>query len=387
MKNLGFIAVLLAGTVFLFVSFLPRVRFADPDMGKLSNAKHCFHDEIYLGQSDNDVLMFGASRTGRAASYDAIGKFYSLVDSSPLKLFKFQTAWANPDMDYFIFRDYLENNPAPKLVMVELMPALRKPPPVRYVHPFFSSMAPFYLYLDVLRPNKFKTSYLFNLSDFTRLFLRHIDLSLTNLLVANHYFVVPRENDCHDPVPPRTENFGAKPARDRQQKAFDYETLLEMETAKLARMVGSEDVGHIDALVRGYQDKDRKEFDALRSRQMIYRVKRLGKDWQTRPLERNLFEDESAEWDLGYYRRMAQLARSHGVEIVFYILPSLLDPAYPEAKIQDLERKLDARVEMLPFPDLRVSYHFYRDVTHVSPYLHDLYGVWFASLISERLKD
>ena len=387
MKKIGFFIVLIAGTVFLVVTFLPRVRFADPDLGKLSVVKHCFHDEIYLGRSDNDVLMFGASRTGRAASYDAIGKFYSMVESSPLKMFKFQTAWANPDMDYFILRDYLENNPAPKVVLVELMPVRRKPPPVRYVHPFFSGMAPFDLYFDVLRPNNFKTSYIFNLSDFIRLLLRHIDLSLTNLLVADHYFVVPDENDCPNHLAPRPDNVLRTSAGNQRQQAPDYETLLDAETANLAQKVGTQNVGKVAALIRGYKDKNAIGFDPVRSRQMINRVKRLGETWQSRQLERSLSEDGAAEWDFQYYRRMVRLARNHGVEIVFYILPSLLDPAYPEAKIHELEGRLNANVEILPFPITRVSYHFYRDVTHVSENLQNLYGIWFASLVSERLRD
>ena len=248
-------------------------------------------------------------------------------------------------------------------------------------------MAPFDLYLDVLRPNHFKTSYVYNLSDFTRLLLRHIDLSLTNLLVADRYFVVPGENECPDHHPPSPENTGTKSIKDRQKRALVYDTLLESETANLEKRIGRKNVGNVAALINGYKDENAINFDPARSRQMINRVKRLGKGWQSRPPERGMFEDAVSEWDLRYYRRMVQLAKSHGVEIAFYILPSLLDPPYPEAKIRQIERQLDASVEILPFQDLRVSYHFYRDVTHVSENLHDLYGVWFASMVSKRLKD
>jgi len=385
MSKLGLIMALMTGVIFVVVSFMPAVRFADPDMGKFSNAKHCFHDEIYLGQSDNDVLMFGASRTGRAASVKAITKSYSLVESLPVRVFKFDFAWANPDMAYVMFRDYLDNNPPPGLVMVELMQVRRKPPPVRYVHPFFSTLAPIDLYLDVLQPNNIKTSYFFNLSDFARLLLRHIDLNLTNLLVADNHFLVPENNDCINHYPPRPQGVNQQASTGRPDNSARFKQLIKNKTARLARKVGMNNIGRNAALKRGYSDSDRQDYDPARARQMITLIRRLGPEWPSRQWKRYEFEQGAGAWDIEYYKKMVQLAESSGVEIVFYILPSLLDPEFPASQIQEIETRLGASVVMLPYSSVRVSYHFYRDTTHVGVQLRDLYATWFASEISKRL--
>ena len=373
MKHTATLLVFIAAcTLFLILSFQPRFRFADPAPIAPGPKFHCYHRIIYSGEASSDILFFGASRTFRAVNADKISARLSRASREELSLQRFHTGWSNSEIVYFMLRDYLTNNPKPRILMVELTPDRPKPPPVRYVHPMLPSLAPFDLYTDVLKPNEYVRSWLFNLSDFSRLMFQHLELSLNNLLVGDSFFLVPTEVECgNDSASAMTV---ANDSVEDLQTEMEFQAGIRREYRRLLREVGEANVGERQSLMKHYAD----------NKPVTRFAKRIGEAWLDRRF-RFGFEKHAGQRALDYQKRIVDLATTYDVDLVFYWLPTLFEPRLPAAKQLDMAEYLGAPLIALPYPMTRVSYHFYRDPKHVAKEAQDLYAAWFAHEISRRL--
>ena len=199
LRRLCLLSVLVLGALFVAVSFEPRVRLADPNPDQELDAYrdyHCYYDRIYTGEAATDVFVFGASRTFFAARPDYIERAYRAVAGDDVSVAVYAPRWPNAEIGYLFLRDYLENNPAPRRVLIELTTNAVRSEPVGYLHPLFANLASPDMYGDVLASWDFIPGPLFAVSAALLLLIRHIDLSLNNLLVRNHSFRVPDGDNC-----------------------------------------------------------------------------------------------------------------------------------------------------------------------------------------------
>lgn len=362
--------LLLVGVAYLVASFHPRLRFADPTPDEPLEVKRnypCYYDEIYGDTPGRDVLYFGASKTHHAIDAHLIEAFHAAVSNEKLKAFAFDTPNSNPEIVYFMFRDYLANNPAPEMALFELTSIFPLPPPIRYIHPLFADLAPPYLYLDVLRPWSIVKHGLFAVSDFLRLFIRHIDLSLSRLLIADVRFIVPPGDNCEPPdrAPvPALENAGQ----------YTYAQLLDAEMERHANTLDPDTIGDKAALLEAYAGDTRiTDFINSWSEKRLAMYEREFWFGGRRMKERSLY----------YYRKIVELGREHGVDVAFYFLPNVHSPPPTDDAIQRTGEMLGAPVHTLPYRHVQVSYHFYKDAAHVKPAMRPAFAIWFASLFDQ----
>jgi hypothetical protein len=364
--------ILFVAAAFIFNSFQPRVRFGQPGTQfsgvRKSSIYSCYHDKIYLGNSDSEILFFGSSATGHAIDGNEVMTTYESVTGKSLDAFVFHTPWSNPELQYFFFRDYLANNPAPEVGFFELTKVKALPNQVRYIHPLFSDLAPPYLYLDVLHSWGFVQNRLFATSDFLRLFIRHVDLILSRLLVADSKYAVTRKDNCSG------KDFARDPVVDTPR--FDsFQEILEAKLEAVQLDISEQRIGHADALLNSYEGNP---FMRKAVERAIVKFgdsdawPNTGHFWRQGPL---------SERSMDYYRRIAALARAHDVKIAFYFLPELLFPEPPAEQVEELAGTLGAPVYLLPFKHVKLSYHHHRDPAHISAKFTPAYSAWFASLI------
>tara|TARA_R110002072_G_scaffold296093_1_gene467650 strand:+ start:3818 stop:4939 length:1122 start_codon:yes stop_codon:yes gene_type:complete len=367
-KIASLLIVVLTGLAYLYISFQPSMRFADPSPNaRLDYVRNyaCYHDRIYLGTSNMDALFLGSSPTFRALDTDLAEQAYNRVHGERPDFFAFGTGWGNPALNYFYFRDYLANNPAPKVALIEVTPIARMGSKPRYVHPRTPDLAPTYIYFDVLDSWSFVRHKVFAISDFLHLLIRHIDLSLGKLLIADYKFSVPEGDNC------ATEN--ASDYWDDFKVAADisFEQMLASEVDKVTPDIPSNTVGTLDGLLKEY-----KEDDSM--------LELLKKPWiQKVPLWTT---HEGRERNLDYYRRIVALGAKHSVKGAFYIIPSVLRPEPAENQVRQLEEELGAPLFLLPAEYAKVSYHHYADRAHVTPDFRPAYAVWVASLFDNLVK-
>lgn len=374
-RTIFLLAILVAVTSYTYVTFQPRMRFAQPGpsremMKALCGKYHCYYDQIYLGQSRSDTLFFGSSQTGEALDPKLVMNAYHAVKNERRQVSLFTTNWTNSGLMYFFFRDYLANNPAPKEAFFELTEVRELLPPVHYIHPFFPDLAPPYLYMDVLEPSELVHSHLFSVSDFLQLLLRHLDYSLSRLLVADYTFVVPQGDNCRSKQA-QEDSFVAVPPR-RQS----FHMLLEAELGKTLPDVGSGEIGKPPGLFKTF------EGDAKMTRLTEDKVKKWSAVGGTTGNEHFWMEEGAkSSRSLDYYQRIVKLGEANNVKIGFYYMPGLLSPRPPRVQVDELASTLGAPVYHLPFGAVEVSYHHYRDAKHVSKVFRPVYSTWFASLI------
>jgi len=356
------------------------MRFAEPQPGLsqfelLKDRSNCYHDRIYMGRSTADVLFFASSRTGAALDPTLAMSSYEAVTGRKQEIFLFWTPWPNSEIMYAFFRDYLANNPAPKVALIALSPAVKLNPPVRYVHPLFHSFAPPYLYLDVLSSSELVHSRLFAVSDFLRLLIHHLDINLTRLLVVNASFAVPEGDNCHlQKAAP--ENLTMDTA---QHESF--EARLNFELEKVMPDLEPERIGTAEGLL------ETSNGDALKTSFAKAAIKEWG-DTNTWPADRHfLMEAPSAKRSIMYYRHIVALAKSNNVKIGFYFMPDLLSPEPPSGQVGDLAKSLGAPIFLPPIQLRKVSYHYYWDTNHVDEAFRSAYSAWFASLIDQIEED
>lgn len=367
-KIASLLTVLLTGLAYLYISFQPSMRFADPSPNeRLDTMRNyaCYHDRIYSGTSNIDALFLGSSPTFRALDTDLAEQAYNIVHSQRPEFFVFGTALGNPGLNYFYFRDYLANNTAPKVALIEVtaIASLGKKP--RYVHPFTADIAPLYIYLDVLDSWSFVRHKIFAISDFLHLFIRHIDLSLGKLLVADYQFSVPEGDNC------ATENANDYWDASKVVGDISLEQMLASEIEKVTPDIPANTVGTLDGLLKTYEGNN----------SMLQLIQ---SSWiQKVPL---WTQHEGRERSLDYYRRIVALGAKHSVKVGFYILPSVLRPEPAENEVRQLEEELGAPLFLLPADYVRVSYHHYSDRAHVTQDFQPAYAVWFASLFDNLAK-
>jgi hypothetical protein len=360
--------ILLAGSAFVYSSFEPRMRFADPaPLEPLISRRNypCFHDRIYLGSSQSDALVFGASKTHHALDTGLAMRVYEDVTGEPLDLIVFDPPQSNPDMSYFIFRDYLAHNVSPKVALFSLTWVGPKPPPVRYMHPLFAVLAPPYLYLDVLKSFDIVNNRLFSVSDFLRLLIRHVDLSLSRLLVADFRYVVPEGDNCPmaGPVAPADAATGSGHG--------SFAKLLAAEIEKDLPPIEPAQVGTVAGLLETYQG----------NRSMLSHIKKQD------GVAARQGQRRETQVSLDYYRRIVALGKKYGVKVGFFYLPNILKPQPGSEDVAELEGELGAPIYVLPYWYTRVSYHHYRDPAHVTEDFRPVYSIWFASLVDRMQAD
>jgi len=371
-RTIGLLLVFLLGAGFLVISFQPRIRFADPGPAESLEVRrnyHCYYDRIYGHSSGSDVLFFGASNTYDAVDAKSIGEIYGLVAGEHLSVFKFAPSASNPELMYSFFRDYLARKPAPKMALFELTKVgPNYYAPVRYMHPYFPDLAPPYLYLDVLRSWDFVNSRLFAVSDFLKLLIRHIDLSLSRLLVADYWFMVPPGDNCQPPAPGDPGLAVADPGR------YSFEQLLDAEMESYLPPFDRAEVGTTAALLETYAENPVMR-EAVEKRNKALPRRRKQPFWRDR--------GQLKERSLGYYRRIVALGEAYGVKIAFYYMPEILAPAPREADVRQLSTSLGAPVYVQPYWYTRIAFHHYRDPKHVATDIRPAFSVWFASLIDK----
>jgi hypothetical protein len=359
----------MVGLTYLYASFQPRLRFADPAPNEPLQVKRnypCYHDKLYLGTSQSDALFFGASKTHHAVDADVVENAYEAITGKALDAFAFDTPESNPEMAYFLFRDYLTNNPRPQVALFSLTSIGQKPPPIRYMHPLFADLAPPYLYLDVLHSSKLVHHKIFAASDFLQLLVRHLDLSLTRLLLADVRFVVPRGDNCS-----AAEKVSGLSRAEAAQ--FDsFEGLLQAQVNKNRPAIEADDMGSIDSLLDAYHDK----------RSMTSTLKRLQRD-KTQLEKRHFWHRgiNATDRSRDYYRRIVALGKAHDVTIGFYYLPNIYSRETHQEEIDQVAKELGAPVFVLPYDYMRVSYYHHKDPAHINPSFKPAYSIWFASII------
>jgi hypothetical protein len=371
LRTLGLLLVLLVGAAYLAVSFHPRLRFADPTPDEPLEVKRnypCYHDRIYGGSADLDVLYFGASKTHHGVDAALIEQYYGAVTGEELTAFAFDTPNSNPEIMYFFFRDYLARNPAPEIAFFELTSLYPLPPPVRYMHPLFADLAPPYLYLDVLNPRGVLGNRLFAASDFLRLLIRHIDLSLARLLLADVRFNVPAGDNCRPHV-----GRASGPAVDHGGRT-SFRQLLEAEMESLSASLSPEDIGDKTVLLETYADDP--FTTGYLNNWNDKRRQRFKENFWIGAIQMKVRSRD-------YFRRIVALGKAHDVPVVFYFLPDLYAPETTGKAIRRVGASLGAPVYVLPFPVARVSYHFHKDAAHVAPRMRPAFAIWFASLIDK----
>ena len=102
-KIASLLAVLLTGLAYLYISFQPSMRFADPSPNERPDTMRnyaCYHDRIYSGTSNIDALFLGSSPTFRALDTDLAEQAYNIVHSQRPEFFVFGTALGNPGLNY-----------------------------------------------------------------------------------------------------------------------------------------------------------------------------------------------------------------------------------------------------------------------------------------------
>lgn len=306
-----------------------------------------------------DALFFGSSPTFRALDTDLAEQAFNVVREERPSFFAFATGWGNPGLVYSHFRDYLANNPAPKVALIEVMNLKDMGISPRYVHPYTADLAPMYIYFDVLNSWSFVRHKIFALSDFLRLFVRHIDLSLGKLLVADYNFSVPEGDNCG------AGNVIAHSDASKADANISFESMLASEVKKVTPDIPSNEVGTVVSLLRTYEE-DEIMLELIQRRGIANR-----KLWSSH---------DTRERSLDYYRRMVELGTEHGVKIGFYVLPTILMREANENQVRQLEKELGAPLFLLPAPYAKVSYHHYMDRVHVTADFRPAYSVWFASL-------
>jgi hypothetical protein len=371
LRTAGLIMILLVGLAYLVVSFHPRLRFADPTPDEPLEVKRnypCYHDMIYGESAARDVLYFGASKTHHSVDAGLVGAYYRAVTGEELGAFAFDTPNSNPELVYAFFRDYLASNPAPEIAFFELTSLFPLPPPIRYMHPLFADLAPPYLYLDVLEPGGVVDNRLFAVSDFFRLLIRHIDLSLSRLLIADVRFVVPAGDNCEAPTSGGPDSSAARAGRP------SFAQLLDEELEKHVASLDPDAVGDKAVLLETYADKPL----------MTGYIDNWNEKRRAR-FERNFWfgGKRMKARSIDYYQRVIALGRAYGVEVAFYFLPNLYSPATTGDAISRVSASIGAPVYTLPYPVAQVSYHFYKDPAHVTPRMRPAFAIWFASLIDK----
>lgn len=376
-RTVCLLAIVLVGTVFIYASFQPRMRFSQPLpavslLAAIKTTYHCYHDQIYLGQSKADVLFLGSSRTAAALDPKLVMSDYQAVTGESREVFLFHTPWENPEIVYAFFRDYLANNPSPQVALFALTPAEELEPPVRYIHPLFQSFAPPYLYLDILKPSDVVHSQFFALSDFFRILIHHLDMSLSRFLVLDFSFAVPEGDNC------RSQKEAAGSLVPEMLRFESFQALLDTELETTLPDIEPDRIGRADGLLKTYAGRGK----------MTQFTNEAIKEWG----DTNTWPDDGRHFwingalsgrNLEYYRRIVVLAKSNNVKVGFYFLPQLLLPEPPSTQVADLAESLGAPIYMLPFEYTRVSYHHYRDAVHVAPEFQPVYSAWFASLIEQ----
>ncbi len=363
-QRLCLLLVLAAGIAFVVVSFDARVRLADPNPIQESDAYrdyHCYYDRVYTDKAPADVFVFGASRTFFAARPPQIERAYRAVRDEDVEVAVFAPRWPNAEIAYLFLRDYLANNPPPRQVLVELTSNLVLREPVRYIHPLFASLASIDLYADVARSWDFVASPLYALSDTLVLLIRHIDLSLNALLSRERTFLVPDGDHCK--------------GRERLPKAdpaTDFTTLLAREAQAVLPAGGWDAVGDYALLAEHYRDLPL----------AAVRLAQFGPGWSRQATEEPWTGGAARAKSLDYYRRIVALAAEHDIELGFYVLPQLYAPEPPREALARLAGELGAPVHSMPFRYTLLTYHYYRDNTHVTDEVAALYGTWFASLLA-----
>lgn len=365
--------IIAACLAFLVFSFHSRVRFAHPvteHFARWAEDFHCYHDAIYEGPVQRDALFFGASRTLFAFEPRRVEDAYRTVTGRSIDVFAFSTAWPNPELAYFAFRDYLQNNPAPGSALFELTTALPLEEPVRYVNPLFPFLAPPYLYGAELASWSFVKSPLFALSDTLRLFIRHIDLSMTNLLVVNRKFLVPPGDNCALSAP-ATDSPVPELTQEQLAQISSFDTLLSAEAEALLPPGGWEQAGDYTTLLDHYADKPA----------ILRQMESFGPGWSGKKLRRLFYRGPLKDRALSYYQRILELGQAHGVNVAFYVMPNVYQPEATTQQLAFESTKVGAPVHIIPFRYARVSYHHYRDRAHVLPEATGLMSAWAASLI------
>ena len=371
LRRLCLLAVLAAGALFVVVSFDPRVRMADPNPDQELDAYrdyHCYFDRVYTPNASSDVFVFGASRTFFAARSAYIERAYQAVRDENVSVAVFAPRWPNAEIGYLFLRDYLEHNLPPRRALIELTTNVVRAEPVGYLHPLFANLASPDMYGDVFSSWDFIPSRLFAASDVLQLLIRHIDLSLNNLLVREHSFRVPAGDNC---AAGRSEHIPVA------ESANDFAALLEREANAILPAGGWEVVGDFDRLTELYKSAP---IAGLRLQQ-------FGPDWSRKATEEPWAGGAIRAKSVDYYQRIVALAAEHDMEIGFYVLPQLYAPMPQPDVLSELSAELGAKVHAMPYRYSLLSYHHYRDSTHVTDAVGGLYGAWFASLIDAQGDD
>ena len=368
-RTAGLLIVILAGLMYLYTSFQPRMRFADPSPDEPLEVKRnypCYYDQIYGGTSASDVLFFGASKTHHVVDATIVEGAYEAVSGEPMQAFAFDTPESNPEIMYFFFRDYLAYNPSPKIALFSLTSIGPRRPPVRYMHPLFADLAPAYLYQDILRSWDLVNHKVFAISDFFRLLIRHLDLSLSRLLLADVRYVVPEGDNCQKDKLSAVSlipDVGASPS---------FSHLLDAEAEKQLPPFKNEEVGMLDSLLETYAENQTIKNAIIRRHKDQARLSKRH-FWFRGPKGTKRHRD--------YYRRIVSLGEANNVKVAFYFIPNI---SAREPRIKEVEKvaeALGAPVFVMPFWYTRISYHHYKDPAHVVPAFKTLYSIWFASLI------
>jgi len=371
--------ILFLGLSYFALSFHPRLRFADPILDVSSQFETdfaCLYDRIYGKSGGADILFLGASKTHVTNDVQLIAEAYKAVTGDKLQAFEFDTLISNPGIMYFFLRDYLAHNPAPEMVFLELTAVhpYTESSAVAYIHPLFVELAPPYLYLDVLRSWKLVRNKIFAVSDFLRLLIRHLDASLSRLLLADLRFIVPPGENCAPPDSTVPAFAAGRPGE------YTFEGLLDAEMERLLPPFDREEVGRQAALLETYADRP-----VIRS----YIEKRAKKRRRNR--DHTLWGGgKRASWmrerNLDYYRRIVALCKANGIEVAFYLLPAVFAPEPEKGATRQLSETLGVPVYALPYWYTRISFHHYRDRRHTAPDMQPAFAIWFASLIDRTRK-
>jgi len=370
LRTASLLSILLLGGFYLYLSFLPAMRFADPAPDEPLDVKRnypCYHDKIYNGDANFDALFFGASKVHHALDADLTEQAYKRVTGEDLEVFAFDTPESNPELVYFFFRDYLANNVAPETAFFSLTSVGPRPPPVRYIHPLFPDLAPPYLYRDALKARELVAHPVFAWSDLLQLLVRHIDLSLSRLLTANVRFTVPGKDNCETSQAHTIVVNNSNPS-------LTFNDQLAKEFAVIKPELPTEEIGSPEILLNAYANV-RYMPGILQKR--INNKERLSKQlfWRR--------GSKGTALNIEYYQRIVALGREHNVRIGFFFLPNIMAPEPRAEEVTAVSTLLGAPVYILPYEYTRSSYHHYKDPSHVKPIMRPAYAAWFASLVDQ----
>jgi len=165
---------------------------------------------------------------------------------------------------------------------------------------------------------------------------------------------------------------------DRVLKSSDNQYTIALENAyrKLAEPIGANSVGTPEGL-----DKTYKNFPKVYNRMLGERRK-----WRDNLPYSLQSEKGRGSRYLYYQKKIVKLGSEYGANIQFFRLPSIGDSLeILQTQNEAFSKTLRVPINMLPNKYLQLSYHYYRDPTHVSHKFREFYAIWFAEMISQRV--